>query len=73
MLTSDERQTILDDCIRVLHNQLQSGPANIQVSSAKELLALLSAKEDLTQDQKQEARPLFGDLFEWRKKNHGTL
>jgi len=58
---------MLDDCIRALHWEVQHGAANTKVSSAKELLSLLSAKESMSEENKVKERPLFGDIFQWRK------
>ncbi len=65
--TAIDRQAIQNDCIRVLHQQLQDGPANIQVASAKELLSLLNSKDHLEKKDTGKVQPLFGDIFKWRK------
>ena len=66
-ISTIDKQTMLNDCIRVLHQQVLNGAANIQVASAKELISLLGGKEKLEGEKVQEDRPLFRDLFLWRK------
>ena len=66
MISEADKQDMRDDCIHALHQEVLNGAANTKVASAKELLSLLSAKENMSNEMAREARPLFGDLFKWR-------
>ena len=67
MISEADKQDMLDACIHALHQEVLNGAANTKVASAKELLSLLSAKENMSNEKTREDRPLFGDLFKWRK------
>ena len=64
----EDQDSVVEECILALRDELKTGGANVRVSAAKELLALLGAKDKVKDEEETKQLPLFGDIFQWRKK-----